>query len=252
MDDRAWRELDPSHPRYRQVFRTYLAHTDEKERQRDHLLDVVDGLPRRDVFVDAGAGTGYFTAALAPRFRRTVAVEPDPALRGELSAACPGAEVLPVPISAAAVPEPADLVLCSHVLYYIPEAEWPGHLAALLSWVRPGGELVLVLQHPGSDCVAMARHFGIRTPVLDGAAALLDDAAAGRPYTARRHVQPASLRLPDLATALEASELVVGPLDSPDARDTVAAYLREHGAVEPSGGFALSCDQEFLHVRCDG
>ncbi|MEU0273231.1 class I SAM-dependent methyltransferase [Streptomyces sp. NPDC006307] len=249
MDGHTWRELDPSHPRYGDIFRTYLAHTDEKEHQQRLLYAIVDELPQRDVFVDAGAGTGLFTAGLAERFDRTVAVEPDPALRRELRTACPDAEVLPVPIAAAEPAGPADLVLCSHVLYYVPEADWPGHVARMLSWLRPGGELVLVLQHPHNACMAMVRHFGGPTRSLNALLPYLDG-AADRSYRAELVRQRASVRVPDLPTALEVCQLVVGPLENPSARTAVADYLHTHCA-EPGGGFALSCDQDFLRIRRD-
>ncbi|MGA5098869.1 class I SAM-dependent methyltransferase [Streptomyces lavendulocolor] len=247
MAGHTWRELDPSHPRYGEIFRTYLAHTDEKKQQQRLLHHIVDALPQREIFVDVGAGTGLFTAGLAEKFDRTVAVEPDPELRRELRTACPDAEVLPVPIAAAEPSGPADLVLCSHVLYYVPEAEWPGHVARMLSWLRPGGELVLVLQHPENACMAMVRHFGGPTRSLLAVLPYLDG-AAGRRYRAERVRQPASVCVPDLATALDVCQLVVGPLEDSSSRAAVAGYLHTHCA-DPGGGFALSCDQEFLRIR---
>ena len=70
------------------------------------------------------AGEGSITAVLARLFDRTIAIEPNNALRMELARGCPQAETVGVPISEALITSPADFVLCSHVLYYIPQKDW--------------------------------------------------------------------------------------------------------------------------------
>ncbi|MFK8845033.1 class I SAM-dependent methyltransferase [Streptomyces sp. Ac-502] len=242
-----WQELDPAHPRYSDILHAYRTYSDEAEHLKSYLSGIVDHLPRRDVFIDAGAGTGEYTALLADRFATTLAIEPDAALHAELRTTCPGAETLPVPILSAAPREPADFVLCSHVLYYVPEAKWPGHLSAMLSWLRAGGELAIVLQHPESGCMRIARHFGAPTRTLTSLLPHVKS-ATGRPYHGDVVRRPASLHMPDLATALDICQLVLGPLDTSSARTQVAAYLHAH-AARPGGGFVLSCDQEILRVR---
>lgn len=83
--------------------------------------------------LDVGAGAGRYTRAIAPHVRRVVAVEPNGALVERLrqDAAADGlanTEVIAARWEDATV-EPADLVLCAHVLY--PHAEVEGFIHRL-------------------------------------------------------------------------------------------------------------------------
>jgi SAM-dependent methyltransferase len=233
-------------PEYRAAFAAFLAHTDQKERALDWLRKEVAAVPGRGVFVDAGAGTGKLTAALGAGFRRVVAVEPNPALVADLRAACPTADVLPVPILAADPAEPADFVLCSHVFYYVPRAEWAPTFARLVDWLRPGGVLAVAIQNPGTDTMTMAdRLVGGRFDIRDLLPGL---PAAG--YTARVDTVPARVRCPDLPTAVTVAEFLLNVLPMPDAPPLAAlsGYIEERFRA-PAGGYEWSCDQDFLRVE---
>jgi hypothetical protein len=43
---------------YKQAFQIFLDHTDQKRNAKRFLQKVVDRLPNRNVFIDAGAGNG--------------------------------------------------------------------------------------------------------------------------------------------------------------------------------------------------
>jgi 2-polyprenyl-3-methyl-5-hydroxy-6-metoxy-1,4-benzoquinol methylase len=82
---------------------------------------------RSSTLLDVGAGAGRYTFALAPHFRRVVAVEPDAAMLQRLSGAidersCTNIEVIAATWQDATV-QPADIVLCAHVLYPIADVE---------------------------------------------------------------------------------------------------------------------------------
>jgi len=128
---------------YHRAFKVFLDHTDQKANARAWLQDLVRSLLSRRVFIDAGAGNGQVTAWFVPSFERTIAIEPNDSLRDELRRACPSAEVIAEPILEAKPSATADLVLCSHVFYYIERAEWMATLDRLASWLAPGGILVL-------------------------------------------------------------------------------------------------------------
>src|SRR5437867_8115787 len=95
------------------------------------LLAVVDA---GTTVLDVGAGPGRHTLPLARIARRVVAVEPSAAMREQLEANTYGArsgasgltnvEVVPLawPEAAERV-EPADVVICAHVLYPVAEVE---------------------------------------------------------------------------------------------------------------------------------
>jgi SAM-dependent methyltransferase len=234
---------------YHHAFHVFLDHTDQKVNARRRLDELVQALPERRVFVDAGAGTGQVTAWFIDRFQRTIAVEPNPSLNAELRQTCPGAEVLPAKILDAEPSAKGDLVLCSHVLYYVERAEWPAHAARMASWLAPGGALVVVLQNHETDCMRMLEAFHGRR--FDLSALARDfEAEYGGEYRVERELVPAHVTTPDFAAAYVIAEFMLNllPLPNPPARAALEAYVRGHFAA-PGGGFRFSCHQDFLVIR---
>jgi SAM-dependent methyltransferase len=78
-----------------------------------------------DRVLDVGAGTGRFALALAPHAREVLAVEPAAAMRERLAAEAERRGVTNLTVIAArwqdAPPLAADVVLCAHVLYPLPD-----------------------------------------------------------------------------------------------------------------------------------
>ena len=74
-----------------QAFQVFLEHTDQKVNARRWLDALVQTLPVRRAFLDAGAGNGQVTAWFLEQFERTIAIEPSPSLSAELRRTCPGA-----------------------------------------------------------------------------------------------------------------------------------------------------------------
>src|SRR5262245_4098256 len=65
---------------YQQAFQVFLDHTDQKLKAQKWLRDLIDPLPSRRAFIDAGAGNGKVTAWFTERFGRTIAIEPNASL----------------------------------------------------------------------------------------------------------------------------------------------------------------------------
>src|SRR5207244_650860 len=76
-------------PEYHQAFKTFLDHTDQKDKALAWLSRQIGRLRRRRVLIDVGAGNGKLTAWLLPRFCQTIAIEPNSSLVEELRLACP-------------------------------------------------------------------------------------------------------------------------------------------------------------------
>jgi SAM-dependent methyltransferase len=90
----------------------------------DPFLDIVRPHIRRDATVlDVGAGAGRHVAALAPQVARVVAVEPSAAMREQMAIVLREANLTNVVVVPESWPnarvEPADLVICSHVAYFV-------------------------------------------------------------------------------------------------------------------------------------
>ena len=69
---------------YHDAFQIFLDHTDQKLKAQTVLSDLVDRLPSRHIFIDAGAGNGKVTSWFTERFVRTIAIEPNASLRHDL------------------------------------------------------------------------------------------------------------------------------------------------------------------------
>src|SRR4029453_15421237 len=74
---------------YKRAFQIFLDHTDQKRNAKRFLQKLVDGLPNRNVFIDAGAGNGEVTKALAGAFCHTIAIKPNPHLLTQLKQTIP-------------------------------------------------------------------------------------------------------------------------------------------------------------------
>jgi SAM-dependent methyltransferase len=234
---------------YHKAFDVFLKHTDQKQKAKDWLDRLVKGLRERRVFIDAGAGNGQVTAWFTGAFERTIAVEPNESLRNELRKHCPKADVIAATILGAQPAAQADLVLCSHVFYYIDGVDWLGHLERIASWLTPQGVLVVVLQNHNTDCMRMVEHFHGRRFDLSGLARAFEASHGGR-YRIELATVPAKITTSSFDPAYTIAEFMLNllPLPRPPLRTKLEDYVREHFAA-PKGSFRFSCDQDFLQVR---
>ncbi|HEX5418190.1 MAG TPA: methyltransferase domain-containing protein, partial [Chloroflexota bacterium] len=101
-------------------FRRIVAHTFHDDPLSGHLRTL---LRPADVLLDVGAGPGRHAIPLANLVRRVIAVEPSAAMRSHLIDGIDRAGQPNVDVVAAGWPEaevaPADVVICSHVVYGI-------------------------------------------------------------------------------------------------------------------------------------
>jgi len=114
-------------------------------------------LPPRPSLLDVGAGPGKVAERLAPHFGSLTLLEPNREQLPELK--LEGAKLFHVTLERYASPEKYDLVLCSHVLYHVPFADWGGFIDRLLAFVRPGGACVILLAAPRGQNYQLHRDF---------------------------------------------------------------------------------------------
>nr|WP_304364187.1 class I SAM-dependent methyltransferase [Methanocalculus taiwanensis] len=115
--------------------------------------DVIAGLPDRRRFLDVGAGGGDLTVPISQLFGETVVVEPNPLQARAFRRRHP--EFTVVEAGWESVDQEKDLggnvfdlILCSHVLYYIPTGDWDTLVYRMYKLLSPGGCLAIVLQSP--------------------------------------------------------------------------------------------------------
>lgn len=110
---------------------------------------VIASLEERERFLDIGAGGGHLTVPLSQQFEKTSVIEPNPVQAAYLCRRCPDFTVYNESwLEAETGDERYDLVLCSHVLYYIPDDAWMETIAKMYRCLKPGGCLIIVLQSP--------------------------------------------------------------------------------------------------------
>ena len=122
--DAAYAEAGISSPDYwGKRARQYRAALHERTDEDPFFVRVRAQVTPQSTVLDVGAGTGRHTLALAPHVARVTAVEPSAAMLGLLREDLKAQGIQNVATVASewlgAEVEPADLVICSHVLYPI-------------------------------------------------------------------------------------------------------------------------------------
>lgn len=243
------RVFDSQGEDYKHAFQVFLDSTDQKRNAKRFLQKLVDELPARKVFIDAGAGTGEVTKAFAPAFDRTIAIEPNAHLLAQLQAAIPQADAVGASILDASPKTQGDFVLCSHTLYYIPADEWLAHLERLVSWMSPTGVTVVILQNRRTDCMAMLEHFFGHRFDLGGLADAFR-AKHGDRYEVSTTLDQAHVETSDQSAACTVAEFMLNllPISQPPVRRDLEAYVTEHFSTA-KGAYRLSVHQDFLQIR---
>jgi SAM-dependent methyltransferase len=199
------------------------------------LLDkhVFPRLHHRRSFLDAGAGTGALARAIGPRFGRTEAIEPDPANVDELERLGGVAAVHPCMVGDF---DPGlsrfDLILSSHVLYYIPRCDWLATVDRMASWLHPGGKLAIIVQSETGEAQRFYDAFSSHPPVpVDK---LFQGIAAEHP--ARLHHGRITFQTRDFEDFVAAACLTL--LDSPAALVPTMPAIRQYlGACASDDGW---------------
>lgn len=203
--------------------------------------------------LDVGAGTGRYALPLAQRVRRITAVEPSEAMAERLRAAAAEARVENITIVQQrwedAQVEPADVVLCAHVLYPIAEvvpflrkleehARRSVVLALMVTWAEPPLLAELWRRFHGDerrgqpeafDALAVLHELGIPANVL---------------VSRISHTAPMwSFTDLDDAQAVVREHLILAPDADGKLRDYLAAGLVRHNdrLIIPGPERAVAC-----------
>jgi hypothetical protein len=141
---------------------------------------------------------------------------------------------------------PADFVLCSHVLYYIPQNDWTAILERLTSWLGAHGAAVVLLGNSNADVIALLRDFfgwniDLAPAVHEFKARHDDD------FEILTHTLNCKIVVDDLESACTLTRFFLS--DYPNwgktvTRRRVEEYVRSH-FTDPRG-YRLSCDQDAL------
>jgi SAM-dependent methyltransferase len=204
--------------------------------------------------LDVGAGAGAASLPLLPRCTSLTAVDTEPDMLGLVAerAAAAGVRALLVPgrwPDAAAEAGRADLVVCHHVVYNVPDIE--PFLAALTAAARRLVVLELTAVHPLASLNALWLRFHnlVRPsrPTADDLLAIL--AAMGLSASSQRWRRPAGS---DYASFAELTDVTRRRLCLPPERaDEVAIALTDRG-IDPDHPVDLGSSGRELVTICWG
>jgi trans-aconitate methyltransferase len=229
-----------------------LAGTDEKAVTHGYVTGLVERFPRRTLFLDVGAGQGVTTRHVGRYFERTIAIEPSAPMRQALRRSCPDAVVLNGPIDEVELDARADLVLCSHVLYYVPDFAWLGTARWILNRVAPGGALLVMLQNPENDCMQRVRHFTDVRLDLSDLAWRLEQNGNGLVESVAMATLPTRYRSTNLADAIDVAEFMINvpALRSRrlPSRQELESYVVRNFS-DPQGAICITHTHDILTVR---
>jgi SAM-dependent methyltransferase len=155
--DASWRIDELTYAGAEHLDPAYVAGYDRKAGYESGLGDVEEdlavltghGLDRTATVVDLGAGTGPFSLAAAPRFRRVVAVDVSPAMGGLLGERADEAGLTNLERVRAGfltyehTGTPADAVVTRNALHQLPDFWKVMALERIAGLLRPGGVLRL-------------------------------------------------------------------------------------------------------------
>ena len=154
---------------YQQQLRLFSECSTEKGIELVKIGEVIAGLPDRRRFLDIGAGGGHLTIPVSQQFEHTTIIEPNQKQADLFCRRYPEFSVHTASCTEVDLnDEHFDLILCSHVLYYIPEGAWLATIEKMYQHLSNGGCIIIVVQSPLGE---VARFFSSLTtydvPILE-------------------------------------------------------------------------------------
>jgi len=210
------------------------------------LGELIATLPRRKAFLDIGAGEGTLTIPVSQLFESTTVVEPNPIMAAKFQKRYPEFRVFGCGWESVDLKNDRfDLVLCSHVLYYIPAGSWESVVGRMYSFLAPEGCLAIVLQSPLGQVATFFSHFTTYdVPILELTERLIalygDDAVSLRYFRNQ-------IRIDTLEDMVEIGLFLLLDPSFRSKRDEIARYFEEHHRT--GTGYSLDQDEILLVVR---
>jgi SAM-dependent methyltransferase len=207
---------------------------------------VIETLPGRERFLDIGAGGGHLTIPIAQQFDMTTVVEPNPRQAEIFERRCPDFRIYndcwtDIDLG----DERFDLILCSHVLYYIPEGCWMQTVEKMYCHLSPGGCLIIVMQSPLGEVAEFFNNFTTYdVPILDltrDIITLYGDDAVLLEYFQNEIYSESLDDIVDIGLFLLLDQRFSARMSE------IAEYFRVHHKV--NGGYRIKQDEILLVIR---
>ncbi|HOW56943.1 MAG TPA: class I SAM-dependent methyltransferase [Smithellaceae bacterium] len=145
---------------YKRQLALFVQSSTEKSIELVKVGEVISGLAERNSFLDIGAGGGDLTIPISQSFSETTIVEPNEKQVEYFKRRCPQFNIFNNSwdkINLAG--KRFDFILCSHVLYYIPEGRWLTTIKKMYDHLHQGGRIAIVLQSPVGEVARFFNQF---------------------------------------------------------------------------------------------
>jgi SAM-dependent methyltransferase len=145
---------------YKHQLECFVKSSTEKGIELVKIGELIARLAQRQSFLDIGAGGGDLTIPVSQSFEKTTVVEPNEIQADYLRRRCPRFAIINDYFDRADLGQQRfDFILCSHVLYYIPEGRWLETIAKMYSHLEKDGCIALIIQSPIGAVAEFFRHF---------------------------------------------------------------------------------------------
>jgi hypothetical protein len=236
---------------YKNIFETFLKHTDQKQITKEWMYELLDTLPEKNTFIDIGAGEGSSTKHYAHLFKQTICIEPNPLLAKKLKVNIPNAIIKPHVLDEINHMEyKANLILCAHVFYYLDEKLWLGYVKKMISWLDEEGVLVIILQSSGTDCRKLANRFtGGQKDLRQLKQEIEEKLSQCEVRLERRDARIIAQDHDTIKTILKLTFMSIKPFVEKISYNEKEfdEYIDEHFKFEHN--YIVTCDQDFLVIR---
>ena len=145
---------------YKEQLELFTRCSTEKSIELVKIGEVIAELTQRHRFLDIGAGGGHLTIPVSQSFGETTLVEPNAEQARYFERRSPHFKIhnnfwSDVDLGSSRY----DFILCSHVLYYIEEANWLATIEKMYAHLEENGRIAIVLQSPIGEVANFFNHF---------------------------------------------------------------------------------------------
>jgi 2-polyprenyl-3-methyl-5-hydroxy-6-metoxy-1,4-benzoquinol methylase len=217
-----------------------------KHRGTFYIKNILPRLARKNNLLDIGPGDGKLTSIIGMNFKQITAVDTcEIALRKtEEVISNLNAHVTKIQGSILEVDLPTnyyDLIMVSHVLYYVELSKWMEVAELCYNSLRPGGVMVIVLSGAKLGKADLMHHFSGRSIDIDSYVEKFS-------YPVKIFISNESFYAYDLNTILHIAGFLLCDVNTYTTKKELINYLIENHQVDENL-FKISTQQEFIVIE---